>query len=317
MSTTEPLEYYFKRYGDLELQRRMVGDRWRTDAFARGIAEAVRPGDVVLDVGTGTGILAMLAAKAGAKRVYAIDQSEIAQTAANLVKANGLSDVIKVLRGPAAELELDEPVDLLMSEWLGHMAFVEAMLDDVIVARDRHLAKGGRMLPSHVRTFLAPVDDPVLFEHDGPGFWRTPVHGLDFSALEPLELAQGRSVQIRVEPAALLAKGREMASLDLVTARVDDPWTSGEVEFEARRDGVLNGFVGWFDIDLSKSHRLDTGPMHPETHWSQTYFPFEPRPVKRGQKISVGYRLERDPDERRNCRITLQVGRHSQTYGIE
>ena len=78
------MEYYFKRYGDLELQRRMVGDRPRTDAFAAAIAEVVRPGDAVLDVGTGTGILAMLAAKAGARKVYAVDQSDIADAAARL-----------------------------------------------------------------------------------------------------------------------------------------------------------------------------------------------------------------------------------------
>jgi 16S rRNA G966 N2-methylase RsmD len=76
------VEYYFKRYGDLELQRRMVADRPRTDAFAAAIREVVRPTDVVLDVGTGTGILAMLAARAGARKVYAVDQSDIADAAA-------------------------------------------------------------------------------------------------------------------------------------------------------------------------------------------------------------------------------------------
>src|SRR5262245_29207409 len=153
-----PMEYYFKRYGDLELQRRMVADRWRTDSFARAIKEVVHRSDVVLDVGTGTGILAMLAARAGAKRVYAIDQSEIAQTAANLVKANGLDHMVKVFRGPARELELDEKVDVLISEWLGHLAFVEGMLDDVISVREKHLASKGRMLPSKVEAMIAPID---------------------------------------------------------------------------------------------------------------------------------------------------------------
>ena len=173
------MEYYFLKYGDLELQRRMVSDRWRTDAFAAGIAEAVQEGDVVLDVGTGTGLLAMLAARAGARRVYGIDASEAVQAAANLVKANGLDDRVKILRGPAQELQLDEPVDLMVSEWLGHMAFVENMLDDVLAARDANLRPGGRMLPAEVCLRLAPVDDPYLYFRDGPGFWRRPIHGLD------------------------------------------------------------------------------------------------------------------------------------------
>lgn len=312
-----PVEYYFKRYGDLELHRRMVGDRWRTEAFARAIREVVRPGDVVLDVGTGTGVLAMLAARAGASVVYAIDQSDVAQAAANLVKANGLGRVVRILRGPAAELELDRKVDVLVSEWLGHLAFVESMLDDVLIARDRHLARGGRMLPSGVRALLAPIDDPVLYHHDGPGFWRDPVHGLDFSALEEMELKQARAVQMRIEPGALLAPGQLLAELDLARATADDPWGSGTLEFEVRRDGVLNGFAGWFEAQLSPSELLDTGPLRPETHWSQSYFPFRPRLVRKGTVLTVEFVLERDPEERRNVRLTLRCGRSMQRFTVE
>ncbi len=91
------MDDYLKPYGDIELQRRMVSDRPRTNAFAAAIREVVQPGDVVLDVGTGTGILAMFAAKAGARKVYAIDVTDIAEVATDLVKANGLSDQIQSL----------------------------------------------------------------------------------------------------------------------------------------------------------------------------------------------------------------------------
>jgi len=310
------LEYYFKTYGELAVHRQMVSDRWRTGAFARAITEVVQKGDVVLDVGTGTGILAMLAARAGAKRVYAVDQSDIAKSAASLVKANGLEEVVRVVQGPAGEIQIEEPVDVLVSEWLGNFAFVEAMLDDVLAARDAHLAKGGRMLPSRVEAMLAPIDDPVLFVHDGPGFWRDPVQGLDFSQLEAKELAQGRAVQLQVAPAALLSAGRALASLDLATARVDSQWQSGRLEFPVRRDGVLNGFVGWFEAQLSPSELLDTGPSKPETHWSQTYLPFPPQRVGQGASLPVDYKIERDPVVRRYMKITLAVGSVSQTYVV-
>lgn len=311
------MDYYFKRYGDLELHRRMVGDRWRTEAFARAIRECVRPKDVVLDLGTGTGILAMLSAKAGARRVYAVDQSEIAQSAANLVKANGLQHVVRVLRGPASGIEIKEKVDVLVSEWLGHFAFVEGMLEDVLAARDAHLAPGGRLLPSRVSAMLAPIDDPVLYAHDGPGFWREAVQGLDFSLLEDVELAQGRAVQLRIEPGALLSPGQALVTLDLARARMTDVWQSGELAFETRRDGVLNGFAGWFTADLSPNERLDTGPAFPETHWSQSYFAFPPRAVKSGQTLTVRYLLERDPQEPRNLRLQIRLGRISQTFVVE
>lgn len=311
------MEYYFKRYGDLELQRRMVSDRPRSEAFARAIREAVRDGDVVLDVGTGTGILAMLAAKAGASKVYGLDQADIVKTAANLVKANGLGDRVTILRGPAAELSLDDKADLLVSEWLGHVAFVEGMLEDVLAARDRNLAEGGRMMPSRVRVLLAPLDDPILYGTEGPGFWRDDVFGLDFSSLEEAELRQGRTVQIRVEPAALLAPGRTLVDLDLTSAAPEDAWTEGTVRFTAGRDGVHNGFAAWFEADLSPSVSLDTGPHSPETHWSQTYLSFQPMMVRKGDPIEARWSLRPDDEEPRYVSMSLGVGDWEQTYLIE
>ncbi|MBX2812990.1 MAG: 50S ribosomal protein L11 methyltransferase [Myxococcales bacterium] len=311
------MEYYFLRYGDLELQRRMVSDRWRTDAFARAIAEAVRPGDVVLDVGTGTGILAMLAAKAGAKTVYGVDASEIVQSAANLVKANDLSGTVKILRGPAQELELNEPVDLIVSEWLGHLAFVENMLDDVLVARDRNLVEGGRMLPSKVDVRLAPLDDPYLYFRDGPGAWRNSVHGLDLTSLEPIELRQGRAVQTRIDPSGLLASSSSISRIDLARTSNEGPYGKTSHRFEVTRDGVLNGFAGWFVAQLSEGVVLDTGPQQPETHWSQTWFPFPPQPVRKGQILEVLVDICRDQVEKRYLSVDIRTLDLSQCFVVE
>jgi SAM-dependent methyltransferase len=311
------VDHYFKRYGDLDLQRRMVSDRRRTASFARALAAVVRPGDVVLDVGAGTGILSMLAARAGAARVYALEQAEIAEAARLLVAENGLADRVEVLVGEAGARSLPEPVDVLVSEWLGHLALVEGMLDVVLLARDRHLRPGGRLIPATVEVHLAPVDDPVLYAHDGPGFWREPVEGLDFSLLEALELAQARATILRVEPAALLARGATLARLELAHATPTTPWQRGRCAFEARRDGVLSGFVGWFVAELAPGIVLDTGPFEPETHWSQTYFPFPPRPVRRGERLELEHRLARDPADPRALRLELGLGAVTLDYRVE
>lgn len=311
------MEYYFERYGDIELQRRMVSDRWRTEAFAKAIAEVVKEGDHVLDVGTGTGLLAMLSAKAGAAKVTGIDQSDVIEVAAKLVKANGLKPPVTLLRGPAAELELPEKVDLLVSEWLGHFAFVEAMLDDVIAARDKNLKPDGVMLPSSVQLKLAGLDDSVLYHQHGPGYWRTSVQGLDYSMLEFRELKQGRAPPTRIEEATICTSTAELLDLDLKTAKKDDPFIEGSVEIEAVRDCALSGFAGWFVAPLSPSVVLDTGPHCPETHWSQTYLPFFPRTLNKGDKLSVQFEIGRDASEPRHLNLRLKIDDDEVIYTLE
>ena len=314
------MENYLKPYGDIELQRRMVSDRPRTNAFAAAIREVVRPGDVVLDVGTGTGILAMFAAKAGARKVYAVDATEIAEVAIDLVKANSLSDQIQVFHGRAGELQLDQKVDLIISEWLGDAAFVEGMLHAVLDARDHNLTPTGRMLPSKVRVFIAPLDEPILYNTEGPGFWRERIHDLDLSSLQEVELSQGRTMQTRVEPAAVLAPGQALLELDLLTASVEDVWSENQIEFIPVRDGVLNGFCVWFEAELSRSVTLDTGPFSPETHWAQTYMSFPPRPVRAGERVKVSVEFSYDPDSadvRRHVDLHLGVGDRELSYEID
>ncbi len=311
------VEWYFQRYGDLELHRRMIADRARTDAFARAIQEVVRPEDRVLDLGTGTGVLAMLAAKAGAKKVDAIDRADIADVARHLVKTNKLAKTVTVHQGLADELVLENKVDLLISEWLGHFALVEGMLDDVCAVRDRNLAPGGRLLPSHVDMYLAPIDDPVLYMRDGPGFWRDPIHDIDFSSLEKMEREQGRAVQLRVDAASLLSAGALLRSLDMARVQPDDPWGKGRLELPIKRDGALSGFCGWFVARLSPNVVLDTGPKHLDTHWMQTYLPFPPMIVRAGDTLKVGFELAREPHERRQIRLALTVDRKTQRYMLE
>ena len=301
------MEYYFECYGDLGLQRTMVSDHNRTDAFAEAIAEVVKPGDHVLDVGTGTGLLAMLAAKAGAAKATGVDRAAVIGLAKELVAHNGLSDQVEILGIDAAEVELDEKVDVLVSEWLGHFCYVEAMLDDVLAARDRNLKPGGIMLPSSVDLVLAPMSAQNEYRNYGPGFWKEPVHGIDFSLLEEKELQQGLARKGDVPLETLLASGKVMFALDLVSATAEDPWQSGQLSFTVERDEVLTGFLGWFVADLSPSVRLDTGPEHPYTHWEQIQFIFPPREVKKGDVLEVDYALSRHPVDRRSLEVRLEL----------
>lgn len=312
------MEQYFLNYASLQQQRWMISDRPRTDAFAKAIKEVVKPGDVVVDVGAGTGVLSMLAAKAGARKVIGVERSEMAKIAHELVNRNGLKDTVEIVNGDAKDLKLDEPVDVIISEWLGHMAYVECMFPSVIQVRDSWLKPGGILLPSGVDVFIAPVDDGELYNEFGPGFWgKSHIHGLDFSYLTEKELEMGHANQLLVPDKFLLAEGKRIHHLETNEAAPGDEWCSGTVDFEIQRNGTLNGFVGWFHSQLSPNVLLDTAPACPRTHWEQNYFPFHPIKVEKGQKISLDYQMSESYEGSRSMALKLQVASQGITYIVD
>ena len=128
----------------------MLKDEVRTLAYQRAIEN--NPNDfrdkIVLDIGAGTGILSIFAARSGAKHVYAIENAEIAYFAEEIIKKNGLSSQITVIKGKMEEIELPvKEVDIIISEWMGYFLLYESMLDSVLWARDKYLKQGGKMLP--------------------------------------------------------------------------------------------------------------------------------------------------------------------------
>ncbi|CAK8565621.1 unnamed protein product [Lathyrus sativus] len=178
---------YFHSYAHLGIHQEMIKDRVRTDTYREAIMrhQSLIAGKVVVDVGCGTGILSIFCAQAGAKRVYAVDASDIALQANEVVKANNLSDVVIVLHGRVEDVEIDEEVDVIISEWMGYMLLYESMLGSVITARDHWLKPGGLILPSSASLYIAPVTHTDRYS-DSVDFWRN-VYGIDMSAIVSLE----------------------------------------------------------------------------------------------------------------------------------
>ena len=155
-------DYYFGSYSSFYIHEEMLKDTVRTRAYQNAIEG--NPFDfkdkIVMDIGCGTGILSIFAARAGAKHVYAIENAEIALYAVEIIKRNGLSDKITVIKGKMEEITLPVPqVDIIISEWMGYFLLYESMLDSVLWARDKYLVKGGKMLPDKVEMYIAAVED--------------------------------------------------------------------------------------------------------------------------------------------------------------
>ncbi|KIO02960.1 hypothetical protein M404DRAFT_638181 [Pisolithus tinctorius Marx 270] len=179
--------HYFQSYGEIDIHAVMINDKVRTSSYASFILRNPHlfENAIVLDVGCGTGILSLFAAKSGAKHVYAVDASDIAEKAEKIVQANGLSDVITVIRGKVEEISLPDGithVDIIISEWMGYALLYESMLDSVLRARDRFLSpNGGTMAPSQCRMMLVLCEGNETYK-DRVGSW-SDVYGFDLSEM--------------------------------------------------------------------------------------------------------------------------------------
>ncbi|KAF2610859.1 hypothetical protein F2Q70_00010198 [Brassica cretica] len=246
---------YFHSYAHVGIHEEMIKDRARTETYKEAIMQhqSLIQGKVVVDVGCGTGILSIFCAQAGAKRVYAVDASDIAVQAKEVVKANGLSDKVIVLHGRVEDVEIDEEVDVIISEWMGYMLLYESMLGSVITARDRWLKPGGLILPSHATLYMAPVSHPERYSHS-IDFWRN-VYGIDMSAMmqlakqcafeEPsVESISGENVLTWPEVVKHIDCQRvKIQELDSVTARY---------KFKSMMRAPMHGFGFWFDVEFSE-----------------------------------------------------------------
>lgn len=258
-------------YDGLAAHRMMVRDAARVEAFRAAIA-ALAPGKVVLDAGAGSGILSLLAAQAGAVRVYAVEAGPAAETAAALVAANGMGDRVTVIRADVASVELPEPVDLIVSEWMGSIGVDENLLGMVLAAKARWLKPDGVMVPHRVTVMAAPV---ALAQRLDSGFFGSKPWGLELVGLAEASVHELLMYRRRIvvgdllgEPVALWMTQPSMMTQEqaLLPAR-------GEGVVQLTRDGMMNGLALWFEADMGAGVMLRTGPMDPDTHWGQLQLP--------------------------------------------
>lgn len=259
----------------------LIADEVRTRSFMDALKRVVRPGMRVLDVGTGTGVLAMTAAKLGAE-VVAVEMSDMIDYARVLARANGVP--IQLIHGNMRELPDDAmaPVDVVISEMIGNVLFDEKLIPIFASAR-RFLKPLGVMIPRRVRLVAAPVWSPMV--RDALKFWRSPHHGLDWT---PLADCFEHYVFLDREPHALiLGPGEPFPWMDLGVA-VDDRY-SGEVELVVNRDGDCNAVLVWWEAELADGITLSQAPdaAWPKQHWFRTLFPTSLRAVKNGDRMPL------------------------------
>ena len=265
----------------LDVHRGLLLDEIRTNAYREAIRCLVTPGSVVLDLGTGSGILSFFACQVGARRVFAVDSTHSADLAAFLTRQLGYSDRIEVMHAHSTKIELPEPADVLVTETLGAFGFNEHIISSVIDARARLLRPGAAIIPQRIDLAIVPVELPEVFDRS-IGFWRKEQFGLDLS---PLAVFASNVMYVAdAGGAAFLATPATAISADLTT--ISSANVSGHAHFQTSRTGLLCGFSGWFRATLAPGIELSN--ERPGTNWDHAFLPLElPLSVEQGTPIDV------------------------------
>jgi len=272
---------------ELDAHRQFIGDRPRVDALARAIAAVVRPGDVVIDLASGTGILGLLACRAGAARVYCVESGSIIGLARDLARANGFSDRMQFVLAHSSHARLPERADVLISDQIGQFGFEAGLVETVADVRTRLLKPGGRIIPQRVTMYLAPVEAPAI--RAAMAFWANDPAGFRFTPARDIAVNSGH--RFRVEPQQLLGTGVAGAVIELQTA-VDAPFACG-ASLTVSRDGALDGIAGWFVADLASGITMTNAPGDANRiDRRNVVFPIdEPVPLRAGDTVTVSMRI--------------------------
>lgn len=283
-------------FAGLEEHEEMLSDGVRVGAYHRGIQRNVRPGDVVLDLGTGTGLLAFMASRAGAKKVYAVEHSDFIEVAREIAAHNGFTN-IEFVRANSREFVPPEPIDVVVHEQMGDELFSENMLENLLDLRRRVLSPSGRILPARFRLFIEPVT--MSEEMRIRKFWNIELpDGIDLGATERSPAAArfdtGRNDLFYLRPHSVtstIGEPEPFMEFDLNTLEsLEALPTRRVIERTASEDAIVDGVCIWFEACFDDETILSTTPLGPTTSWGNRVFRLD-QEIEQGETLRLDIRL--------------------------
>jgi protein arginine N-methyltransferase 1 len=263
----------------------MIADDARMDAYVEALRQAVKPDSVVLDIGAGTGVFALLAGRFGARRVYAIEPADAIQVAREIAAANGYADRIEFIQKLSTEVTLPERADVMISDLRGLLPFLGRHISSVADARARLLKPGGTLISQRDDVWVAIVEAEETYnEYLSP--WDK--YEFDMTAARRI-VTNTTGWKVKKDGSEiLLAKPRLWATLDYLT--ISDPNVAGEMSFDVTRGGTAHGMLVWFDATVADGVGFSNAPgaENPAKVYGRSFFPWS-RPVelKEGDQVNV------------------------------
>ena len=274
---SNPTGYSLLSYGE------MINDSARMGPYADALARCVKPGDVVLDVGAGTGIFSLLACQLGAERVFAIEPDDAIQLAPELASANGCEDRITFIQSISTEVDLPIMANVMVSDLRGVLPLLEHHIAAVVDARERLLVPGATQIPASDSLWATVVEDAPCYRKFAEP-WSGNVHGLDMRA--GLTRATSTWRRHAVKPEQLLADPQCWATLDYRT--ITSTNVSGQVTLIATRRGTAHALLLWFDAELCEGVGFSNAPTAPELLYGQAFFPLgKPVELEAGDEVTL------------------------------
>uniref|UniRef100_A0A1B6LU91 type I protein arginine methyltransferase n=1 Tax=Graphocephala atropunctata TaxID=36148 RepID=A0A1B6LU91_9HEMI len=303
-------DYYFDSYAHFGIHEEMLKDEVRTLTYRNSMYhnKHLFKGKIVLDIGCGTGILSMFAARSGAAKVIGIECSNIVEYAKQIVEDNNLSDIVSIVKGKVEEVTLPdgiEKVDIIISEWMGYCLFYESMLDTVLYARDKWLAPDGLMFPDRATLFVCGIEDRQY--KDEKINWWDDVYGFDMSSIRKVAISEPL-VDV-VDPKQVVTNACLIKEVDLYTVTKADLNFSAPFHLQVRRNDYIQALVTFFTIEFTKCHKrigFSTAPEAPYTHWKQTVFYLNDyMTVKKSEEIYGIFGMK--PNQRNNRDLDFSI----------
>ena len=301
------LDYYFDSYSKVGIHYEMLSDKHRTESYRDSIINNPHlfKDKVVMDIGCGTGILSMFAASAGAKKVYAIEMASIVNFAREIVKENGFEKVIEFHHGKLEDLVLPfDKVDIIISEWMGYLLLFEGMLDSVLVARDKYLAKDGLLFPNKELIYVNGFEDYEALDRTESyrGF-----NGINYD--EFIEVNYTVPDVNCIKPNDIMTEDKFIYELDLQTVSIPELDFACDFTLRCTKKGYVHGLCLWFDSLFThgkETVNLTTSPHAKPTHWKQgLLYLRNPLPVFDGDNVYVKLALKKSKDNPRNLDIRV------------
>ncbi|XP_075996055.1 protein arginine N-methyltransferase 8-B isoform X2 [Genypterus blacodes] len=303
-------DYYFDSYAHFGIHEEMLKDEVRTLTYRNSMChnKHVFKDKIVLDVGSGTGILSMFAAKAGAKHVYGIECSSISEYSERIIKSNQLDSVITIFNGKVEEVELPvEKVDIIISEWMGYCLFYESMLNTVIFARDKWLKEGGLMFPDRASLYVVAIEDRQY--KDFKIHWWENVYGFDMTCIR--NVAMKEPLVDVVDNKQVVTNSCLVKEVDIYTVKPEDLSFTSTFCLQIQRNDYIHALVTYFNIEFTKCHKktgFSTAPDAPYTHWKQTVFYLEDYlTVRRGEEITGSLAMKPNEKNIRDLDFTFEL----------